>query len=209
VTAVEIFLAGARAVLGAVGDPAVATAWDAPSVLEGQTVGGLVGHLARGSVWVVGDYLDGEEPAGPATVHSAAAYYAGGVARLTEADHAGIRERGARVGAMGHAALVRTLNERLRQLEQLLTAVDPARRVSVFAGRVMRLDHYLDTRVVEQVVHLEDLAESLNVSNWSLPVECVSRALEVGVELGRLRFGDRAMVRALFRETGSSVLPVL
>ena len=46
----------------AIADDAVARAWDEPSVLEEQTVGGIAGHLARGGVWVVGDYLDADDP---------------------------------------------------------------------------------------------------------------------------------------------------
>lgn len=44
----QLFLAGGRAVADALGDPAVASAWDRPSVLEDQLVSGLAGHLARG-----------------------------------------------------------------------------------------------------------------------------------------------------------------
>ena len=58
------FLDGAQVVVDAIASPAVAAAWDTPSVLAEQTVGGLAGHLARGAVWVVGDYLDQPEPDG-------------------------------------------------------------------------------------------------------------------------------------------------
>ena len=44
---VEIFLQGAQVVGAAVGDLAVAEAWDRQSVLEDQRVGSLAGHLAR------------------------------------------------------------------------------------------------------------------------------------------------------------------
>ena len=75
------FLDGAQVVVDAIASPAVAAAWDVPSVLAEQTVGGLAGHLARGAVWVVGDYLDQPEPAA-AMFDSAEDYFAAFTARL-------------------------------------------------------------------------------------------------------------------------------
>ena len=68
----DLFLANAAVVLAAVSDPAVANAWDDDSILEGQTIGSLAGHLARGSVWVVGDYLDPDPPDRPVDFEIAA-----------------------------------------------------------------------------------------------------------------------------------------
>lgn len=206
---IAAFLAGAGAVLEALSDPRVADAWDSPSVLEGQAVSGLAGHLARGGVWVVADYLAGEEPAGPLTFDSAGAYYARLVEQMGEEAHVAIRRRGAQVGADGHEALVRTLTERLDGLAPLLAGTGPERRLAVIGGAVLRLGDYLRTRIVEQVVHLGDLARSVGAEDWSLPADCVATALAVGVEIGRIRFGDQELVRALFRHTGSDVLPVL
>lgn len=204
----EAFLSGARAVLAAVSDPIVAEQWDAPSVLEGQTVAGLVGHLARGAVWAVGDYMSAGEPDGPLTFESAGAYYAFVADATSEADHGAIRQRGAQVAAEGHAALVERLTDRIAGIESQLRKAGPDRRVAVIAGAVVRLGDYLQTRVVEQVVHLDDLARSVG-KDWPVPDECVAIALAVAVDIGRLRFGDAAMVRALYRHTASDVLPVL
>jgi hypothetical protein len=98
---------------------------------------------------------------------------------------------------------------KLASIETKLRGIDMDRRLAVFAGAVMRVGDYLETRIVEQVVHLCDLAASVGADVWPLPDECVAITMAVGVNIGRARFGDRAMVTAIFRDTGSRVLPVL
>lgn len=72
----------------------------------------------------------------------------------------------------------------------------------------MRLDDYLETRLVEQVVHLDDLARSLAVDPWPVVPAAESLVLRCGTEIGRLRSGGPAMIRALFRDRPEP-LPVL
>jgi Mycothiol maleylpyruvate isomerase N-terminal domain len=205
---VEVFLAGARVVVDALADPAVAAAWDRPSVLEGQAVGSLAGHLARGGVWVVGDYLDQPPPAGPPDFTTAAAYFAHHVADLSALDHTAIRDRGAAVATAGPGEVVATARERLAALDQRLPA-EPAGRLVRGAGRVMPLDAYLDTRIVEQTVHLDDLARSAGAGPWVLPDASTALTVAVGAEIGRLRHGGVAMVHTLYRTAAAGVLPVL
>ena len=63
-------------------------------------------------------------------------------------------------------------------------------------------------RIVEQVVHLDDLARSIGAEPWSNPLGADALVIACGAEIGRLRSGSAAMVRALFRDD-QSVLPVL
>jgi hypothetical protein len=204
---VEIYLEGARAVAAALADPAVAGAWDRPSVLDGQAVSGLAGHLARGGVWLVGEYLDEPPPAGPPDHATAAGYFAHHVARLGEGDHAAIRDRGAAVAAEGRDEVVARARAALAALERRLPA-EPADRLVRGAGKVMPLDAYLDTRIVEQVVHLDDLARSVGAEPWALPDASWARVVAIGAEIGRLRHGGPAMVRALYR-AAAGTLPVM
>lgn len=204
----ELFLANASVVLSAVSDPRVADSWNHESVLEDQTIGSLAGHLARGSVWVVGDYLNAGVPDGPIDFETAAEYFAAVATTLTKEDHANIRERGSAIAADGHEMVVAQLTDRLVELKEVLVNQDVDRRVTVFAGRVMRLDDYLWTRVVEQVVHLDDLARSLGVEPWPNAPDADALVISCGAEIGRQRFGGSAMIRALYRgEVGA--LPVL
>jgi hypothetical protein len=205
----EQFLAGADVVLAAVADPRVGVAWERPSVLADQTIGSLAGHLARGGVWVVGDYLDVPIADGPVTFGTAAEYFAGVTDLLTEADHTAIRQRGAKVASMGHAAVVARLRTAVADLTGRLADQPPDRTIAVYGGSSMALDDYLRTRIVEQVVHLDDLSRSLDIEPWPNPPDAEAIVLACGAEIGRLRRGGPAMIRALFRDGAVGVLPVL
>ncbi|HET9692692.1 MAG TPA: maleylpyruvate isomerase N-terminal domain-containing protein, partial [Acidimicrobiales bacterium] len=143
------------------------------------------------------------------TFESADAYYAHLADHMGAEDHAAIRRRAAEVASPGHDAVVSDLRGRLERLEPRLAAAGPEHRLAVVGGAVMRLGDYLATRIVEQVVHLDDLARSVAVDLSPTPERCVQTALAVGTAIGRRRFGDAAMVRALYRRTDASPLPVL
>ena len=198
-------------VLDAIGDPAVGAAWNSPSILEEQLVGGLAGHLARGAVWTVDEYLDGGEPASPRDFASAAEYFYEVMKSVGEAEHRSVRERGAAVGAVGQAELVATLAQRLGRLRSRLAAEPSDRNIAVIAGRVLSLDDYLVARMVEQVVHLDDLARSVDhAEGWPLPAETHARVFAVGVEIARLRHGVAPVTRAMYRRGFADIVfPVL
>ena len=203
------FLAGAQVVAEAAADTRVVAAWDEPSILVGQTIGGLVGHLCRGTIWVVEDYLDLPEPVSDPVFDTAADYYARISDRLTDADHAAIRDRGADVAEEGHSAVVARAGEALARLRTRLPGERSDRTLPVFGSAVMRLDDYLYTRVVEQVVHLDDLARSIGADPWPNPPDAEALVIACGAEIGRRRRGGPAMLRALFRDGESGTLPVL
>ncbi|HEU5151062.1 MAG TPA: maleylpyruvate isomerase N-terminal domain-containing protein [Iamia sp.] len=202
------FLRGARAVLTALSDPAVAAAWDRPSVLADQTVGSLAGHLARGGVWVVEDYLALDRPPA-ATFPSVAAYFAQ-VADLGPADHQGIRDRGAALARLGPDAVVGRLAERLPAVAARL-AGEPADRLLPVSGGAMALDLYLGTRLVEQVVHLDDLARSVPDLVLDVPADLVATVAGLGTAIAVERHGPTAVLRHLFRPDAPApaVVPVL
>jgi len=205
-----LFVRGARVVAAAIADPLVAEAWDQPSVLEDQQVSGLAGHLARGGVWVVGDYLDAAAPAGPADFSSAGQYFAAFTGSASPAGHQAIRDRGAAVASAGRDHVLRTLQERLDELEPRLGPVSRQRLIAVAGGRVMALDDYLATRIVEQTVHLDDQARSVGRDRWQLPDGAEDLTIAVGVETGRRISGSAAMIRAIYRSGfAASALPVI
>jgi hypothetical protein len=205
----ELFVATAHVVLDAIGDEGVGRAWNEPSVLDQQTVGGLAGHLARGGVWVVDGYLDADLPDAP-RAESAADYYARATSFLSADDHRAIRERGAQIAARGQRQVCETLQERLEALTGRLPR-EPSDRDVVVAGgaAVMALDLYLETRVLEQVVHLDDLARSVAREPWPVPFDAQNLVIHLGVDIGRLRRGATEMIRALYRSDLPPALPVL
>jgi Mycothiol maleylpyruvate isomerase N-terminal domain len=205
---IGLFLAGASVVVEAVGSEVVGRKWGEPSVLEEQTVGSLAGHVARGGIWVVQDYLGVGSPAGPVDFESAGQYFAHFADHASAADHQAIRDRGAAVAAEGQAAVAAKARASLEALRDSLPVAGPDRLVSVIASQVMRLEDYLATRIVEQVVHLDDLGRSVG-AEWAMPEASVTLVLEVGVDVGVRRRGSAAMTRALYRHGFADVLPVL
>jgi hypothetical protein len=205
-----LFLEGARCTARQLRDPKVASNWDRPSVLEGQRVSSLAGHLARGGIWVVDEYLARGVPVGPVDFESAAEYFLGLVTPMSPEEHRAIRDRGAEVASVGHAALTEEVDKRIDPLSQRLRDLRPNTLIAVAAGRVLRVRDYLVTRIVEQVVHLDDLAVSLDEDPCDYPAEGRDLALDVGVEMGRSRAGTVGFIRALFRRGASeTVFPVL
>jgi hypothetical protein len=64
---------------------------------------------------------------------------------------------------------------------------------------VLTLDDYLGTRLVELCVHVDDLAVSGGEPAPSLPEGATGRAVEILVDVARLRQGDPGVLRALTR----------
>ena len=207
---IDLYLEGARVVVDTIADPEVAEAWNRSSVLEEQTVGSLVGHLARGGVWLVAHYLDRGVPSGPVVVDSAPAYFAKYAAVTNAAMEQAIRDRGTTVAAPGHAAVVQMARSRLAILEPRLRGLSADQRLSAVSGWVMHLGDYLVTRIVEQVVHLDDLARSLGRDHNPVPEDALALAVSVGLEVARIRSGEVAVLRAVYRDGfAAGTFPVL
>lgn len=159
---------------------------------------------------MVAEYLAAGPPPGPLDLPDAAAYFADFAASARPEDHRAIRERGAAVAAGGREAVRAAVLERLDTLDSMLSGATEDSLIAVMSGRVMPLSEYLVTRVVEQAVHLDDLARSVGREPWPLPTGHEQLALSVGVAIARRRHGDRQVLRALYRGGFSApVLPVL
>ena len=72
----------------------------------------------------------------------------------------------------------------------------------------MRLDEYLKTRIVEQVVHLDDLARSLGREPWPVPLDGARpRDPHRRRHRPRLRSGPTEMLRCLYRSASTRSSP--
>lgn len=177
---------------------AVEARWTSPSALEHWTVAGVAGHLFR-AVGSVEPYLDRpapqDEPVSPVT------YYAR-VLDAIDADpslHEGIRKRGDDAAAGGHAALVAEWDAMVNRLRERFDTTPPDRTLTAFLDTVLTIDDYLATRIVECVVHTDDLAVSAGIEPPAAPKEAAAIAITVLVEVARARRGDLAVLRALTR----------
>jgi hypothetical protein len=209
-TPLELFLAGARTIREAITDPAVVEAWEQPSVLEEQTVGSLAGHLARTGTFIIDEVLGAGEPDGPADFMDVASFYVTLLPTPDDPIHEGIRARGAALAERGPAALAATIDERMPTIEAQLRALPGGHLLTVTGGNAMAVELYLITRIVEQVVHLDDLARSVAHDPWPLPAAAYAAAAQVAVEVALLRHEPQLVVRGLYRRGHADfVLPAL
>jgi len=209
----QLWVVGAGAVLRAVSDERVAAMWDEPSVLEEQTVGSLAGHLARGGVWVVGDYLAAPVAPGAAPDFTSAGHYFASLLEMIGSPEGGqeIRDRGAAIAAAGHAAAVAELSEKAPGVIAAIADAPDDELIAAIGGKVLTLDDYLVTRIIEQTVHLDDLARSAGIDEgWPLPDDTYDLVNSVAVEIGRRSKGGALTTRALYRQGfAETAFPVL
>ena len=200
----RLFLDTVTTVVGAVGAPETAAKWSDPSILPDMTVGALAGHLARGGCWVVEDYLDGEPPssASEANRWTSAVSYTSMVNELSDDAHRQIVERSRTTADRGRDAILRRLMDAADRLRKRLPAEPSDRELNVFGGAIS-LDEYLRTRLVEQVVHLDDLGRSVG-TQWRAPDEAVSVAAHVGIDTALANNSPEHVVRALYRDASAA-----
>jgi uncharacterized protein (TIGR03083 family) len=196
----ESYLAVADAAAALLSDPSVADAWDKPSALTGYAVSGLAGHLA-GQVNVVAKALAGPDPSTEPI--SLLEYFL--QARWLDADHDSevhvrIRASGAEYAAVGPRALAAQTAEVLDQLRHDLPD-QPQRRVVQFpwGPPSLSLDDLLANRMMELVVHLDDLAVSVGVPTPGLPVAATDTVIGILATLAARRHGPAPVYRALTR----------
>ena len=205
-----LFLAGARTIAEAISGPAIEAAWDAPSVLEDQLVSSVAGHLARSGVWVLDEYLQAGPATGPADFRSAGEYFCAVAAAAGPEARKAVRDRGAAVAELGREGVLSRVNEHLGSLEAEIGRLPGSYLITIIGGKVMTLSDYLATRVVEQAVHLDDLARSVGHETWALPEGHEALAIDVAVEMACRLHGPTATVRGLYRRGFADlVFPVL
>jgi hypothetical protein len=186
-------------------DPDVEAAWSIESALSGWRVSGLCGHLAR-AVITVEQYLDAD-PAPRGKLLSAGGYYAA-VIDTNDLDselHRTIRARGDEMASGGAASLLQTVLSSATRLRDRLPSEPEDRQVAVLAGTVLRLDEYLATRLVELVVHADDVAVSVGIATPTFPAEAYRIVIETLLDVSLRRFGDLAVIRALARRERDEV----
>lgn len=207
-------IAGASRLLEAVAvagdvlcDDRVTGAWEDPSALEGMVVGALAGHLVRAST-TVRDALAKAAPSGDRPLLDAAGYFLSieGLGGDLDSDlHAGIRARAAAAASDGPTAVLGRWRDAARDLARRLGETAPGRPVEVFGGRALAIEDYLDTRLIEVVVHTDDLAASVGLPAPAFAEDATGRVIACLVEIARRRHGDLAVIRAMVRRERDGV----
>jgi Mycothiol maleylpyruvate isomerase N-terminal domain len=208
----EQFLAAAGAAVALLHDPAVAAAWDRPSVLAGFGVSGLAGHLAR-QILLVPRLLAQPVPDGaPLSLlehYAAVPWAAAGPAQpaagpgsktAQDKEPDPVITGGEAEAAIGPAALATSAAAATTALTAALPAEPPGRLVHLPWGPwSLSLGDFLVTRMMEITVHSDDLALSADVPTPALPQPVTGTVLGLLVQLSARKHGPTAVLRALSR----------
>ena len=202
---VEAFLEASLYAGSVLASDAVRLAWADPSALEMMTVGDIGGHMFL-VVRRVGKRLesaheaDGQAPASGQDPASGQAGWAWTrvytTADLELPEHRQVRVDGAHVAAWGWEEVHNAYNARVRYVGELLRLGLPA--ATGVAGHDLPFSAYLATRVVELVVHTDDLICSVGLGGTP-PNLALTTALDALVDGSRSVHGDLAVLRALSR----------
>lgn len=148
-------------------------------------------------------YLEAPAPSEDAGVTDAAGYMVAVLDTHEPVDsdfHRAVRARSLDTAAGGAAALAREVREARQRLAQRLNEAVMDQRIEVLQGVVVPVEEYLRTRLVELVVHLDDLAVSVGEdADQDLPQEAYEEVAAVLVQLAVRRHGGLAVVRGLAR----------
>lgn len=194
---VTAYLDSASVVAALLEDQAVAKAWTKPSALTEMRVAGLAGHLAR-SVLLTEAVFDAPIEDGQALT-TAEYYIAGGdLSDLGSHSNLRVRESGEDTAAGGPGALALTVRDALGRLSARLPGESLAVAHTWF-GRCATRRTVLEARVLEMVVHADDLAVSVGISRLELPSAAVDLTIDLLLEVARGRHSPMAVVRAFAR----------
>lgn len=196
------FLTCARAAHDLLRSRHVADAWDHESALPGYTVGGLAGHLGR-AVLTVGGYLDQHVAAGdPVGADDYFVQVLEGHHPVESELHRAVRSRGVETAAAGPAGLATDIDRAIEKLDERLGEPGATtRRIRVLGDTCMTVDDYLRTRIVELVVHIDDLSTSLDLPVPELPETAYTVCTDVLARIAVTLRGGRDAVRLLARPT--------
>ena len=193
-----VFVEAAVGGLELVGRPEVAQAWGEDSALEGMTVGALAAHLAR-QVTRVPEVLafpvPDERPVTLVEYYLRQPWVAG-----DDDANAAIRDRAATEALPGPAQVLAQALEALATARVALPDEPADRWVRPpWTSWNLAIDDYLRTRLLEIVVHCDDLAVSVGLDPVDWPEEVVAPVLGVLTTLAVRRHGVPAVLRTLAR----------
>lgn len=195
----DAFLGSADAALGLLREPALAGQWSAPSALADFSTGGLARHLANQVTRTV-TFLAAApgDSAIPVLDHfTGNAWVTSGV---DSADNLDIRHRSEQAAAATTPeVLAADVDAALRELRTVLPA-QSADRVVDLGDWGLTVNDFLLTRVVELVVHTDDLAVSLGRPTPPLPDHATAATIHLLGRLAAWRHGPLSVVRALARQ---------
>ncbi len=212
---VELFTAAAGAFRAVLVDEAVSEQWEAASVLSGYSVGGLVAHVCAATGWLE-TALQAPEPDG-LPVLSLGEWFADMLPRQAGDEPSGVHEwvraDAQRRAKRGPQALTATYDRVISAAVDLLEPADSRRMLTLQPVRpqAMALPDFVRTRLLELVVHTDDLVVSVGHSGQAVPAAPLDDCLQLLFGIARFRHGDAGVLRALTRaeRAPARVFPVI
>ena len=183
----------------ALSDP-VGRRWTDESVCEGMTVGGLAHHLTGQLESLIRLYADA--PADSAPIHVLDHYRQAPWANtgLDEEVNIGIRTGADEQAAGGPDAHSEHARSVLAALPDSLARIEDGDPVLIpWQGWSLTAADFAVTRLMELVVHSDDLAASVGLDTPSFPDDAVRLAVGLLADVAVDRHGQAAVVRALSR----------
>jgi hypothetical protein len=182
-----------------VGDAAVAGAWQRESVLPGLTVGGLTRHLVSQPECAV-EFLTTPGPPG-ALVSTLVGHYERVDwlhAPVDAPENTSIRDEFNRMASAGPAESVGVLAWSRDRLGAAIDGAGPTTYVP-WQDCALPTDDFLVVRLMEIVVHADDLASSVGVAPPAFGPDVLEPVLALLAVLAARRHGQDAVLRALSR----------
>ena len=191
-------------IIDLVGSAEVAAAWEHESVLPGMTVGGLTRHLVSQPECAV-EFLTTPGPPN-APVLTLVGHYDRvdwWHAPVDAAENTSIRDDFNQMGLVGHAECVKVL---ARSRGDLALAIGAAGLVTYVPWQDCALptEDFLVVRLMEIVVHADDLACSVGLPPPAFGPEVLEPVLAVLAALAARRRGQTVVLRALSRHERSA-----
>jgi hypothetical protein len=202
---VDSYLATAQVAAALLREPGIGHHWSDSSALPEYRISGLAGHLASATVLRVAEALDAEVPDQEpvdAVQYFASAYVPGPSPHHPA--HQRIRGIAEDVAADGQDDLLGRFDATLGDLARRLPTESPDRLVFA-TQRVLRLDQWLLTRLIELAVHMDDLAVSVDVETPTLPPEAGDLVLTALVRIAAAHYGEVPVLRSLSRRERAAV----
>jgi hypothetical protein len=201
VTIRDDFLTTARIALGLLRHQRVTENWDKPSALPEFGVSGLAGHLAYQALPLPSMIT---APVGDEPVVTLMEHYER--AKWTDLDvdsefHTRIRAGGEKIAEEGQQGLCDRFEETIAELGKALPGLEnrPV-RMPHWGPWAVPLDEYLVSRLMEFVVHCDDLAVSVGVDTPEFPRQVNETVIDLLTRMALNKHSAIDIVRALSRK---------
>lgn len=204
--AANAFLACAEVSLALASQDEVAAAWTRESSCEGMTVGGLTDHLLA-QLRHVADGLRAPAPVDAPVIglidhYSQAPWVTSSRAGEVDPDQNDTNNAAAEVG---HVAVLGAAQQALAELPALFASPREHDVIHIpWQGWSLATPDFLTTRMMELVVHGDDLAASVHVPTPEHEPAVVAAVLGLLADVSLARHGQVALVRALSRPQRST-----